>query len=76
MTTPPLLDQVLALPLEERVSLAAALWQSIDAGFPASDEREAIDQATQRDADLTSGTVPGRSHAEVMRTARRAIGCD
>jgi len=46
MTTPPLLDQVLALPLEERVSLAAALWQSIDAGFPASDEREAIDQAT------------------------------
>ena len=76
MTTPRLLEQVLALPLADRLSLAAALWQSIDAGLPAGDEREAIDQATQRDANLTSGAVTGRTHEQVMLAARRAIECD
>ena len=69
MTTSTLIEQVLALPLEERVGLAEALWQSIGDGLTASDERDAIEQAIQRDAELTSGTVRGRTHKEVMDAA-------
>ncbi len=76
MTTSPLIEQVLALPLEERVGLAEALWQSIGDGLTASDERDAIEQATRRDEELMSGTIRGRTHEEVMQAARRAIGCD
>ena len=66
----------MALPLEERVGLAEALWQSIGQGLTAGSEREAIGQASRRDAELTSGAAIGRSHEEVMAAARRAIGCD
>jgi putative addiction module component (TIGR02574 family) len=70
-----LTEQLMALPLAERVDLAQALWQSIDDGLRAGEEREAIEQAARRDAELTSGAVPGRSHEEVMQAARRALGC-
>jgi putative addiction module component (TIGR02574 family) len=75
MATQQLTEQVMALPLAERVNLAEALWQSIGEGLRAGGEREAIEQATRRDAELTSGAVAGRTHEEVMQTARRAIGC-
>ena len=75
MATHPLTEQAMALPLEERVSLAEALWQSIGEGLTAGVEREAIEQAARRDAELTSGSAQGRTHEEVMRAARRAIGC-
>jgi Putative addiction module component len=61
--------------LEERIGLAEALWQSISEGLPAGGQREAIDEAARRDAELTSGTVVGRTHEEVMQAARRATGC-
>ena len=70
-----LTEQVMALPLAERVDLAEALWQSIGEGLRAGGEQEAIEQATRRDAELTSGAVSGRTHEEVMQAARRAIGC-
>ena len=73
MPTQLLLDQLLALPLAERITLAEALWDSITDGLPAPDERESTATATRRDAELTAGTVPGRTHDEVMRTARWAI---
>lgn len=76
MTTRQLTEQVLALPLDERVDLAEALWQSIGAGLQAGEEREAIELAARRDAELTSGAVVGRTHDEVMQAARRAIRCD
>jgi hypothetical protein len=76
MAIQPLIEQAMSLPLEERIGLAEALWQSICEGLPAASEREAIEQATQRDAELTSGTAVGRTHEEVMQAARRAIGCD
>ena len=66
---------VMALPLSERVSLAQALWQSIDAGLADPDEREAVREAIRRDEELSSGAVTGRTHDEVMQAARRAIGC-
>lgn len=72
-----LTEQVMALPLAERVDLAEALWQSIGEGLQAhaGGEREAIEQAARRDAELTSGAASGRTHEEVMQAARRAIGC-
>jgi len=71
--------QALALPLQERVALAEALWQSIDEG-PGADssieEQAAVEQAQRRDAELTSGAVAGRTHDEVMESARRILECD
>jgi Putative addiction module component len=76
MTTQTLIEQAMALSLEDRVGVAEVLWQSISEGLPSGDQREAIQQASQREAELTAGTVAGRSHDEVMLAARRAIGCD
>jgi hypothetical protein len=61
--------------LSERVALAQALRGSIDADLPDSDEREAVVEAIRRDEELSSGSVAGRTHEEVMRAARRAIKC-
>jgi putative addiction module component (TIGR02574 family) len=68
--------EALALSLAERVALAQALWESIDAGLDDADEGGALIEAIRRDEDLTSGAVSGRTHEQVMQTARRAIGCD
>ena len=67
--------EAMALPISERVSLAQALWQSIDAGLEASKDREALAEAIRRDEELSSGVVQGRTHEEVMQAARRAVGC-
>ena len=75
MSTQQLTTEAMALPLSERVSLAQALWQSIDAGLSDSEERDAVREAIQRDEELSSGAVVGRTHEEVMQAARRAIGC-
>lgn len=76
MATNPFTEQALSLPLEDRIQLAEALWQSIGAGLAAGKEREAVQIAAQREAELTSGIVIGRTHEEVMQAARRALGCD
>jgi len=76
MATNELIEQAMALPLADRVAIAEALWQSIDEGLPASTEQDAIEQAFRRDAELTSGQVESRTHEEVMKAARRALGCD
>jgi putative addiction module component (TIGR02574 family) len=75
MAIPQLTEQLMALPLAERVHLAEALWQSIGEELHAGDEREAIEQAKRRDAEMSSGAVSGRTHEEVMKAARQAIGC-
>jgi len=67
----------LELPIPERVQLAQALWESIDQtgeGFPVTAELRA--ELKRRDAELSSGIDRGRSHEEVMKAARRAIGCE
>jgi putative addiction module component (TIGR02574 family) len=73
MTTEQLIADAMALPLAERVSLAQALWESIDAGLPDEDERAAIAEAIRRDQELSSGRVAGRTHEEVMQAARKAL---
>ena len=67
--------EAMELPLPERVSLAQALWQSIDAGLADANERDAVREAIGRDQELSAGGVTGRSHEEVMQAARRTIGC-
>jgi putative addiction module component (TIGR02574 family) len=72
------LNELLALPLPERVELAQALWQSIDQTpdlDSGQEEREAAALARRRDAELSSGAVSGRTHEQVMEAARRALGC-
>ena len=76
MSTEQLKHQVMSLPIAERVSLAQALWESINAGLVDTDEKAALREAAQRDQELSSGTISGRSHEEVMQAARRVLGCD
>jgi len=76
MITEELIADAMALPLEERVSLAQALWESIDADLAEVDERAAIAEVIERDQELSSGKVTGRTHEEVMQAARRALKCD
>jgi len=65
--------QVLKLAVRERAKLAQVLWKSIGDGPPDSDERQALEESKRRDAEMDSGKVAGRTHAEVMRAARRAL---
>jgi len=76
MSTQQLKEEAMALPISERVSLAQALWDSIDAGLADIDQHAAVRVAIRRDQELSSGAVVGRTHEEVMQAARRAIGCD
>jgi len=76
MTTEQLIADAMALPLAERVSLAQALWESINAGLQDADEAGALTEAIQRDRELSSGKVIGLTHEEVMQAARRALKCD
>jgi len=64
----------MALPLNERVSLAQALWQSIDSELPDSEERTGVREAVTRDSELSAGTTSGLNHNEAMKIARGAIG--
>jgi putative addiction module component (TIGR02574 family) len=76
MSIEQLTAEAMALPFPERIRLAQALWQSIDGDLLETDEREAVRTAIQRDAELSAGTVEELSHDEVMRSARRALGCE
>jgi putative addiction module component (TIGR02574 family) len=67
--------EAMALPLSERVSLAQALWESIDAALPDTAEDAALREAVRRDQELSSDSSVGRTHEEVMQAARRSIGC-
>jgi putative addiction module component (TIGR02574 family) len=71
-----LISDAMALPLAERVSLAQALWESIDSGLPDTGERAAVKEAIRRNEELSSGKVAGRTHEEVMEAVRRALKCE
>ncbi len=75
MSAKQITEEAMALPLADKVSLAQALWQSIDAGLPDSDERAAVGEADRRVRELSAGSVSGLSHQEATKTARRVIGC-
>ena len=73
MSTQQLITEALALPLAQRIELAQTLWESIDGGLPEVAPEAAILDAVRRDAELTSGTIVGRTHAEVMAAARQSL---
>jgi len=66
MTAEELIEDAMELPLAERVSLAQALWESIDAGLSDTDESAGVKEAIQRDEELSSGKVVGRTYEEVI----------
>jgi len=47
----------------------------IEAGLADTDEDTALRESIRRDEELSSGSVTGRTHEEVMQAARRSIGC-
>lgn len=75
MSTQELADEVIALPLADRVLLAQALWESIDEPDTDLSDAEAFRRAIRRDGEMESGAVVGRTHEQVMEAARKAIGC-
>lgn len=76
MSTEKLIADAMAPPLSDRVSLAQALWESIEAGLPNSTESAAVVEAIRRDKELSSAGVAGRTHEELREAARRALECD
>ena len=48
MTTEQLISDAMSLPLDERVSLAQALWESINPELVDADERSAVAEALKR----------------------------
>ena len=75
MSANELAAEAMALSLNDKVSLAQALWESINAGLGETAQESALTEAARRDGELSSGIVSGRSHDEVMQAAQRAIGC-
>ena len=73
MSLQQLSNEALALPLTERAALAQTLWASLDHEMATPDDDSIMAEVLRRDAELTSGTVTGRTHEEVMAAARRAI---
>jgi len=74
-----LTQEALSLPLDDRLQLAQRLWASLQPSPDATvedQEREALDLADRRDADLESGSVEGVSHADAMAKARKSLGCE
>jgi hypothetical protein len=74
MSAQELTSEAMALPLPERVSLAQARWESIDAALAEVPEDTAVREAIRRDQELSSGSAVGRTHEEVLKAARRSIG--
>lgn len=76
MSREELAQAALALPVGDRAQLAQVLWRSLeepDSARAGVDERQTLDLARHRDAELSSGAVTGRTHAEVMAAARRQL---
>jgi hypothetical protein len=63
----------MALPLAEKVSLAQALWQSIDAGLPDAYEQEMKRGQARLARELPTGKATGFSRPVTIRTTRRAM---
>jgi hypothetical protein len=73
MSAERLTAEAMALPLRERVDLAQALWESIEAGLPDTDEHSAATEAVRPDEELSSGSAVGRAHSEIMKAAQEKV---
>lgn len=59
MSTEQLREEAMSLPISERVSLAQALWESINPGLVDTDEQAAVREAARRHVELSSGALAG-----------------
>ena len=75
MSTEQLTAEVMALSATKRATLAQTLWQSLGKDFTEGSEAQAIRDAARRDRELTTGKVKGRTHEEVMKSAKQVLGC-
>jgi putative addiction module component (TIGR02574 family) len=82
MSTQQLTQQAMALPPAERVSLAQALWDSVElgedadlTGVPPAQDADFWNDLDKRSRELTDGIVPGTSWDEAMKSAKAALGC-
>ena len=74
-----LTQDALSLPLDDRIQLAQQLWASLESSDDAiveDQEREILDLADRRDAELETGSVEGVSHADALAKARKSLGCE
>lgn len=74
-----LVEQALALPYEERVSLASRLLDSLteeELTDAARNNEALLAELRRRDDEMSNGTDPCRPFGEALADARRAIGCD
>jgi putative addiction module component (TIGR02574 family) len=66
----------MALPLDDRIELAEALWDSLNiSAGPDSEarDREDVALALARHEELATGKVTSLTHQEVIAAARRAV---
>ena len=70
-----LTGQLLALPPEDRLTLAQRLWDSLDPELQSQAlevDEELIAEIERRDAEMEAGMVKMYTHEEVMAAARKA----
>lgn len=73
MTVQQIISEALALPVAQRAELLQALWESLDQALPQHTAGDVICDARKRDAQLTNGEVVGRTHEDVMASARMSL---
>lgn len=77
--TQSLLDRLLALPANERIAVAQAVWDSLEVHeryCGTEDEEAFIEELMRRDAELESGAVTPLTHEELMAAVRKDLECD
>jgi hypothetical protein len=70
LSTQQITDAALHLPERDRLDVAAALWKSLGGNEEAIADLAALARAHQ----LDSGKVQPKSHTDVFRNARAALG--
>jgi putative addiction module component (TIGR02574 family) len=75
MTTEVLKQQVLALPMQDRVEIVEAVWQTIEDRHPCDDltESEIVAEALRRDAAMDADPSVKRTYEEVREAMRRPL---
>ncbi|HEX6984518.1 MAG TPA: addiction module protein [Planctomycetaceae bacterium] len=67
------MNELLALPPDQRLDLALRIWESLsdaDRAAACPPEPAVLAEVRRRDEALSTGTVTGRSHDDVMAAAR------
>ena len=72
-------DQALALPADDRLTLALKVWESLsddERAATSAISRSTMAEVRRRDGEISSGSTHGRAHEEVIAAARRSLRCE